>query len=648
MWPGVWDLPRPAIRSPYSRVESLFAFRQIVTMGPDPAVDRLAGEDFNDIDRHFADLMLRLEQRSDPALWLAAALTSRSAQDGHVCLDLSAVGSLPVTKVRVPEDWSFHNLRSLEWEKSLIQSKVVGRPGDFSPLVLDKAHRLYLYRYWQYEHQVVEFLEQRVSRGIEEVNPIILQSGLDRLFPIQTGKVHWQRVAAIMAVLRSFCVIAGGPGTGKTSTVVKILALLIEQAAGRKLSIALAAPTGKAAARMKEAVRAALGNLNVCGTVLELIPQEAFTLHRLLGTIPGSSSSRYDGQNLLPYDVIVVDEASMVDLRLMAKLIQAVRSSCRVLLLGDRDQLASVEPGSVFGDICDAASGTRFSGPLIKLAEEYGSLDGETAENLTGSRQEPGLEDTLVLLRESFRFKEESGIANLSRAIQEEDRDEVKRLLTTGTEGDLRWEAIDTPFMLSTHLERWVRDAYSGYLKESSASEAFARFSQNRILCALRRGPFGVDAVNLLAQRVLERNGLIHPEGRWYAGQPILITRNDYQVRLFNGDVGLVLRDLETGELVAYFPAEDGGFRKILLSKLPDHETVFAMTVHKSQGSEFDRVLLLLPNQSSEVLTRELIYTGVTRARRQIQLWGNLEVFLESISKRISRNSGLRDALCNR
>ncbi len=600
--------------------------------------------DFTEIDRHFADLLLRLEQRDDLHLWLAAALTSHHTQQGHVCLELASVAgkSFPAGESRRET-----LLPSLdEWVPALRNARVVGAPGEFRPLILDDAFRLYLYRYWEHESRLAAFLRKRAGRRLTDVDERKFENGLERLFQgLASGQADWQRVAAIAAVLRNLCVIAGGPGTGKTSTVVKILVLLLEQSGAKTPAIALAAPTGKAAARMKEAVKQAKSSLDASLAVVNLIPEEAFTLHRLLGTAPRSSRTRHDRDNPLPYDVIVVDEASMIDLPLMARLVEAIAESAQLILLGDRDQLASVEPGAVFGDICSAAEEAGLSSDFSTQVGKYAGADAEVAFSPTERLASQPLRDTMILLRESYRFRADSGIRQLSLAIQSQDQDRFCQLLESRSLSDLRWEAITTAALLQSHLERWVLEAYSSYLDAVNPEEAFARLGENRILCALRQGPFGVTAVNRLVEETLTRKGLIRPRGKWYKGQPILINRNDYQLRLFNGDIGIVMEDSETGDLRVRFPAEAGGFRKILPAKLPEHETVYAMTVHKAQGSEFSRVLLLVPSRSSAVLTRELFYTAVTRARNHVEIWGSLEVLRESIAQGIQRHSGLRDAL---
>ena len=528
----------------------------------------------------------------------------------------------------------------------LKQSVVVGEPGDFRPLVLDEANRLYLYRYWNYEQQVAGLLKKLAASDLRDFNPTALREGLSRLFPPQgPGELDWQRLAAVTAILRRVSLVTGGPGTGKTSTVLKILALLLSQPGHERLRIALAAPTGKAAARLKEAVKQSKDTLEVSPEVLARIPEEAFTLHRLLGFVPGSRVFRHNRRNPLPFEMIVVDEASMVDLPLMAKLLDAVPHEARLLLLGDRDQLASVEPGAIFGDICSVAEAAGWSESFKECIQPYG-LD------LSASSPNDGgpLQDSMTVLRRSYRFGADSGIGQLSRSIQAGDSDTAIRLLSTKGLPDVVWEDTANPASLQNHLERWILEAYAGCLQAGSPQEAFALFARSRILCAVRQGPFGVAFINNVAEDALAHKGLVRSRGAWYRGRPVMMNRNDYQIRLFNGDIGVAWEDVPGAQsgavpLGVMFPSESGGMRRILPSRLPEHETVYAMTVHKAQGSEFDRVLLILPDQASAALTREMLYTAVTRARKRVEIWARRETIEASIQRRVTRYSGLREAL---
>jgi exodeoxyribonuclease V alpha subunit len=518
---------------------------------------------------------------------------------------------------------------------------VVGRAGEYRPLVLDDGNRLYLYRYWEYQERLAAAIRQRVSKVEACPDMAVVAKRLARLFPEEEPDgINWQKVAAFTALRRRLCVISGGPGTGKTSTVARILAFLVEQAPQR-LAIALGAPTGKAAARLQEAVKEAGERLDVPPEVKAALPQDASTLHRLLGSVPGSPRFRHTSENPLPVDAVVVDEASMVDLPLLSKLVQALPSQGRLILLGDRDQLASVEAGSALGDICDSAGEGGFSrsfGEDLRQVAGYGLEVGEGDDR-------PLLRECIIHLTKSYRFGSGSGIGALCRAVNAGDGHAAVGLLS-GAHPDLGWRRLPPPEKLPGAMRGLVEEGFTEYLQSDDPSESFRCFERFRILCALREGPYGLVALNRAVEGILRERGLIASGGPWYRGRPVMITKNDYNLRLFNGDVGVVLPDpAASGELRVFFLAPEGRVRKLHPLVLPQHETVYALTVHKSQGSEFDRVLLILPDTESRILTRELVYTAISRARARVDVWGNEAVFRNAVSRRIERTSGLQDAL---
>ena len=592
---------------------------------------------FSPLDLHFARFMEKLSRVSSQELVLAAALVSRFTREGHVCLDLSLQKPLPVSEggeaVVFPE--------AGKWEKKLRQSGVVGGPGDHTPLILDHKGRLFLYRYWEYQEELAKGIKNRISPESRVSEMESLRQGLNRIFPAEEdGGIDWQKVAAFAAARRRFCVIAGGPGTGKTTTVAKILALLMEQSREQRLRTALVSPTGKGAARLQEAMKKVKENLTCEENVKALIPDNASTIHRLLGSATGSPYFRFNVQNHLPVDAVVVDEASMVDLALMSKLVQALPSRARFILLGDKDQLSSVEAGAVLGDICDTGHSHPFSKTFCAEIQKT------TGYEIKGVKAASGMSDSIVQLTRSYRFGDESGIASASRSVNEGDADAAVKILQDQMREDLHWKLLPSSKSLPRALKDRAVEEFNYLFKASDPHEVFQRLDRFRILCALREGPFGVNAVNLMMEHILREQKLIRGGGRWYRGRPVLITRNDYNLHLYNGDVGIVLPDPGAeGELRVFFEAPDGTLRAFHPVRLPEHETVYALTVHKSQGSEFDRVLLILPDRDSPVLTRELIYTGITRAREGVEVWGLEKVFREAVGRRTARVSGLRDAL---
>ena len=592
---------------------------------------------FSPLDLHFAKFMDKLSGASSQELVLAAALVSRFTREGHICLDLALQEPLPVSEIGeavvFPE--------AGKWGKKLRQSGVVGGPGDHTPLILDHKDRLFLYRYWEYQEELAKGIKNRIGRESRVSEMESLRQGLNRIFPAVNGDgIDWQKVAAFAAARRRFCVIAGGPGTGKTTTVAKILALLMEQSKEQRLRTALVSPTGKGAARLQEAMKKVKENLTCEENVKALIPDNASTIHRLLGPATGSPYFRFNAQNHLPVDAVVVDEASMVDLALMSKLVQALPSQARFILLGDKDQLSSVEAGAVLGDICDTGHSHPFSKTFCAEIQKT------TGYEIKGVKAAAGMSDSIVQLTRSYRFGDESGIAAASRSVNEGDADAALKILQDQMRGDLHWKPLPSPKSLPRALKDRALEEFNYLFKASDPHEVFQRLDRFRILCALREGPFGVNAVNLVVEHLFREQKLIRGGGRWYRGRPVLITQNDYNLHLYNGDVGIVLPDPGAeGELRVLFEAPDGTLRAFHPVRLPEHETVYALTVHKSQGSEFDRLLLILPDRDSPVLTRELIYTGITRAREGVEVWGHEKVFREAVGRRTTRVSGLRDAL---
>lgn len=597
---------------------------------------------FSAMDRHFADFMVELagEEHKDrhTNLWLASALVSNSVGKGHVCLNLPGIAGMPLA-IDYEDQISPVVCPGIEeWVDDLRGLPVIGQPGNFSPLVLDEKNRLYLYRYWCYEQQLGSVILDMAKQWQHMVDKRLLAHGLQRFFPGNDGTINWQCIAAILAVLNRFTVISGGPGTGKTYTVGRIIALLIEQAKGSDIAIALAAPTGKAAARLTDMVRTIKEELDCPPEVKQLIPEKALTIHRLLGPVYGAKTFRYNASNRLPFDIVIIDEASMIDLPLMAKLTTSLKENSRLILLGDKDQLASVEPGAVFGDICDTGNVNTFSAGFASASREL------VSHELPHRKGEDNvLSDSIVVLQRSYRFGPDSGIGLLASTVNEGKPSDALDLLKGVAHDDIHWRNLPPAEKLESLIEERYFPFYREYLTSKSPEEAFSLFKRFHLLCALRHGPYGVIAVNSIIERVCRRRGLVQAGRRWYKCQAVMVTSNDYQLKLFNGDVGILFPDQEAdGELKVFFPSEGGGFRKLLPGRLKDYEMVYGMTIHKSQGSEFDHVAILLPDRLSEVLSRELLYTAITRARKSVEIWGREEVFTGALNRTIRRQSGLR------
>jgi exodeoxyribonuclease V alpha subunit len=596
----------------------------------------------------------------------AAQAVSQATSDGHTCLGLgelveslagqgSSPGEVPLLDAAT--------LRMLLMESSLVGTPQA--PGEY-PLILDDHDRLYLHRYFDYERRLAHGVAARSSGrtgaaggadagagadadagadaaagsdAVDAVAPHVLTL-LNRLFADNApaaGTPDWQKIAVITALLGRLTIVSGGPGTGKTTAVVNLLACLLEDDPACR--IALTAPTGKAAARITEALRQRSGHLP--DHLRSKLPAESSTIHRLLGGLP-SGDFRHHAANQLPIDVLIVDEASMLDLALAVHLFEAVPSSARIILLGDKDQLAAVESGAVFSEL--SAKPVFRPGRIETLARLCGVAP--QVIQMPGTDDHTGLEDCVIWLRRNYRFTEDSSIGLLAAEINRGNTAGVLARLHDTRDPGLVWRS-DAAAVPSQESVRTLLERYSSYIeavRHAADPEAItASFGHFRVLCAVREGPWGVKAINDLVS-IHFRRTLQHPldpglRSEWYPGRPVMVLRNDYVLKLFNGDIGIVLPDAR-GTLKVYFPDEARGLRAIAPVRLPEHETAFAMTVHKAQGSEFDEVAIVLPSEVNRVLSRELLYTAVTRARERVVVVSNVDSLVAALESPARRASG--------
>ncbi len=491
-----------------------------------------------------------------------------------------------------------HNCLELNHsEQQLILNSGLCNAQQPSPLKLEQQ-RLYLQRYWLYEQNLATRINSLLA--CKHSNQID-QARINRYFIELIDETDWQRLAAIKALQQSFTLITGGPGTGKTTTVVKILALLQEQSQPQFLHIALAAPTGKAAMRLQESIGQSKKHLPCAEKIKQHIPVTVSTIHRLLGAQPPSPYFKHQATNPLAHDLIVIDEASMIDLALMSKLLDALKPGARLILLGDKDQLASVESGAVLADLSS-------------------SLPQHTVE-----------------LKKSHRFQ--GAIKQLAEAVNNQSLEKAWQILNHS----------DQVSLLDTDLIDFIARAYSPYLstiqQEADFITAFNAFSGFQVLCSNRQGEHGVSGINQQLESHLQKLKKLQLSGQWYRGRPVMITENNSALHLYNGDIGLCLYDQEQKKLLVYFLRPDGSVKKILPSRVPKHETAYAMSIHKSQGSEFEHCLCVLPQQVNPVLSKELIYTAITRAKKQLTMFCDYTVFKHTLEKRISRSGGLAEKL---
>lgn len=512
-----------------------------------------------------------LDQKSKKDFELLVKELSYQQSQGHNCIRLNA------------------------GQQELMLASGLASRQSLSPLVIEE-NRLYLHRYWFYEKRLAQDILKICEPSYSESNCDAL---LSRYFIELIDETDWQREAAKKALCQNFCIITGGPGTGKTTTIIKILALIQELASnkGEFLHIALAAPTGKAAMRLQESIGLNKNGLPCSELIKQQIPESVMTLHRLLGARPPSPYFTHDSANPLSYDLIVIDEASMVDLALMSKVLDALKPGSKLILLGDKDQLASVESGAVLADLTEAL-------PL------------QTVE-----------------LKKSFRFAGE--IKALADAVNAQDSEKSWDILENGHSVGLLQENV-----VNYAVKRYA-SYLSGIKGNVSFTEIFTTFGLFQILCSNRHGSRGVIEINQQIEASLIQSYNIRKSGQWYVGRPIMVTQNNPVMHLFNGDIGLCLLDEETSRLAVFFLCPNGDVKKIIPGRLPRHETVFAMTIHKSQGSEFDECLCVLADSVNPVLTKELVYTAITRAKTKLKIVSEYSIFNQTLEKTVDRAGGL-------
>lgn len=545
------------------------------------------------IDQQLATLLAGADPAIDnKALAYAVRILSHQVRQGDVCLLLANYAGRQIEEYRLPD--------LPAWLAILESSSAVGEPGASTPLILENNQRLYFQRYWLYEQQLATALRDRVNKSSADSHatiPVDEKILIQRLADQRLSEQ--QRQAIAHAIHSPLSIITGGPGTGKTTTIAGLLKIFYHDNPDTR--IALAAPTGKAATRIQQAISA--------GINLSSQHVSASTIHRLLGYRPNRVNFRHHAENPLPYDVVIIDEASMIDLALMSKLVTAVSVNARLILLGDADQLVSVETGAVFGELCR-------------------------------NSEDSLLKHNILRLQHSYRFAQVTGISQLADAVNNGDSETALQLLDAQQFPEVTRIASEMSLLdqsLIQHLSQQF---------ETNA-EPLQRLQENnqfQLLCAHRKGRWGVEELNQSIENLLRKHNLVSGQGHYYHGKSIIISRNNYQLNLFNGDIGVLVHS-QSGELKAYFSTSENGIRELSPARLPTNLTAWALTVHQSQGSEFDHVLLVLPEELSPVLSRELIYTAITRARKSIRIMGSRDVLEQAITARTNRQSGIWDKL---
>ncbi|MBW8372847.1 exodeoxyribonuclease V subunit alpha [Stenotrophomonas sp.] len=596
------------------------------------------GKVLRTLDHALAQSLRRLRPDTPEAVLVGAALASLAVSDGHAGLDPTQ----PQRLIEADVDWPAPDA----WLAQLQASPWVELPGaddavsGDAPLVLENG-LLYLRRYREYERRLAHGLQRIAAHALPGADPGTLAALFGQLFPQARDGIDHQARAAAVALRHPLVLVTGGPGTGKTTTIARLLVLLAAQAvqADQPLPrVALAAPTGRAAERMAESLRLAVQRLRLVGiapALCDAMPSTGTTLHRLLGVIPDSPRFRHHADNPLPYDVVVVDEASMIDLPLMTKLVEAVADGTRLVLLGDPDQLPSVEAGDVLSAIL-RASGDGLGTQADDAQALRALLAPDALQPLAPPRRFAGRR---VQLQRGYRQTDALDLAPLAHAVRDGNSPTALALLRVGTLAGVQFHE-DQSDPLQHHREQLLGH-WRGLGEAADPGVALANAGRIRLLTAVREGPQGARGLNARIEALLA--GVPRPgmAPGYFHGRLLLITENSYRHRLFNGDIGICLIDRH-GSVTAWFPGETPdqprGFHP---GALPAHESAFAMTVHKAQGSEFDEVWLQLPRRDNRVLSRELIYTGMTRARQALHVLGSAEVLEAALARHASRLSGL-------
>ena len=641
------------------------------------------------VDLAFADFVYSEESALDTrdtsareCLTMLAAFVSAQSGEQHSCIDLEKLGQPFLGVYRFPELNTM--LSYIQNAGTFVRLSTTGVNLDeptAKPIILQDG-KLYLQRYWQYESQLAAIIREKATKVLDldiTAAKVLLSDLFDEEHnhAEQGQTLDWQKIAVCIAASQTLSFITGGPGTGKTTTVTKLLALLQGLASKKNkiLNIQLVAPTGKAAARLTESISAAKIKLS---TALQAnLPEQCQTIHRLLGAKPRSPYFRANASHPLHLDVLVLDEASMVDLPLMAKLFAALPKHAQIILLGDQDQLASVETGSVLSDIC-AATGFQGDNPenalliysdamqqhltkLMSLSTSTAIPNLETNTSITNRSGMRGsvIQDNVVRLVKSHRFNENSGIGQLAKYVKAGQFVQSLSLLNSDQFTDISWHqpSQTSPQTVANEILKTlitqllpIYQLYTQAIQQGDLRQAFKYLQQQQVLCAQKSGYWGVTQLNALIENELHKQGMIDNSKDFYIGRPVMLSKNDHQLKLFNGDIGIVMSDPNNATLTkVWFVTPEGELRGLLPSRLPTLETLYAMTIHKSQGSEFESVYLCLPpitpTNQGRGLNRELIYTGLTRAKKYFMLFAQPKALSLSLGQQCLRGSGLAGRL---
>ncbi len=595
-------------------------------------------EYLDSMDYYFGNYLTQNSTNKDDLVELALALTHRATMKGHVCLSLNSLETLDIEENNQSLQIEFPQLET--WVSHLKDSDLVGTELDSMshPLILDGKNRLFLARYYDYQQRLVAEIKAR--KGLEVIDASWVKAQVALYFEDST-EVDEQKLAAINGLFHRVSLIAGGPGTGKTTTVAKVLALAYAWALAQgkaKPRFLLLAPTGKAASRLMDAIQEKLGELPLSPELQPLKEVETSTIHRALKFNPKEPTEfHHSKSNPLTADLVLVDEASMIDLPLLTKLIEAVPQDSKILLLGDPNQLASVEAGAVFGDLINQETPSGYSLEQSTKYQDFASLPEPKSGALVG------FNDQITTLTKSFRFAQGQDIAKLAGAIKSKNAKEALRIIAASEEIQLVTPTADYNLELMDQCQR----GYEAFFKAKTPEEALAAQGNFTLLAAHRQGLYGANWANEALTQYFNLKNKIDANKNWYHLRPIMVTANNHDQELYNGDTGVIFRNtnLEHLTLEANFTGKAKSIKALNPALLPAHESTWAMTIHKSQGSEFNEVAILLPSRQSQALSNELIYTALTRAKKKVVIFSSTEVLTGAIEKSIVRDSGIGDAL---
>lgn len=574
----------------------------------------------NDVHRQFAAYFKAKE--AEPYIYLL----SKRMSEGHICIDLKEVN---------PEELQAEYTDFNPSQTQLINHPLISDGNSYTPFVLYND-KLYFQRYFTYESKIIDKIQLFIHH--EKQSQPYYREQLLNIGTLSNNtvsqEINWQHLAVLSAVLNQFTIITGGPGTGKTTTVAKILSLMY--AVNPELKVALAAPTGKAANRMSESLKQA--HFLDVSTKESVDKLEPMTIHRLLGTIRDSIYFKHNAENSIPYDLVVIDESSMIDAALFSKLMDAISPTTKIILLGDKDQLASVEAGSLFGDLCIAQEKLNtFSKPTINFFQSFFDSGADLSRHEHISHHL--LFEHVIILQHSYRFSSDDGIGKISKAIIESKIEDIQSFF------DNKDNKVTLDPQYSEAIFKNFIDGYRDYIEETDIQLAFKKLNQLRVLCAIRESSEGVIHINERIEKYLHEKRWIRKDTEFYEHRPVMMTKNNYNQGLFNGDIGIVRKDRE-GKIKVWFENSEGNLISFLPAAIDAVETVYAMTIHKSQGSEFNQVMIILPkNNELALLTRELLYTAITRAKERVVIQWVLSEISECATRSVQRGSGITERL---